>query len=106
MTQFSDKLKHRLVGELLACLTESKWLASDKDSATADELYEVMRRTRVAALIEFGRAVHAEMAALMDASLVTSRATALSCSAYFSKPVRSFGFRAVAIDVPQGPAVA
>lgn len=30
-------------------------------------MYEAIRGTRVASLIEFGRAVHAEMAALMDA---------------------------------------
>lgn len=78
----SDKFKHRLVGELLARLSESDWLAMDKANATADELYEAIRRTRVASLIEFGRAVHAEMAALMDAA---RRGVAVdSCTLYTS----------------------
>lgn len=64
----SDVMKHRLVGELLARLSERDWVSAEKKDASADDLYEVIRGTRVASLIEFGRAVHAEMAALMDAA--------------------------------------
>jgi deoxycytidylate deaminase len=64
----SDVMKHRLVGELLVRLAEQDWIAAEKKESSAGDLYEVMKGTRVASLIEFGRAVHAEMAALMDAA--------------------------------------
>jgi len=64
----SDVMKRRLVGELLAELSDGGWISSTQKKATPDDLYTAIRGTRVASLIEFGRAVHAEMAALMDAA--------------------------------------
>ena len=64
----SDAMKMRLVGELLERLSESGWISPEHERASSEDLYELIRGTRVAALIEFGRAVHAEMAALIDAA--------------------------------------
>ncbi len=64
----SDAMKRRVVGELLQRLIEESWLKPERHSASAEQMSEAIRGTRVASLIEFGRAVHAEMAALIDAA--------------------------------------
>lgn len=64
----SDAMKRRVVGELRDRLLERGWIADAHKEASSDDLYEAIRGTRVGSLIEFGRAVHAEMAALIDAA--------------------------------------
>jgi len=58
----------RIVEELLARMKEEHWLRPERESATAATLLKVFDDTRLASLIEFGRAVHAEMAAMTDAA--------------------------------------
>lgn len=58
----------RIVEELLARMKEEGWLRPERETASADTLLKVFDDTRLASLIEFGRAVHAEMAALTDAA--------------------------------------
>lgn len=72
----NDRLKQRVVRELLTELKLKKWIAGDAASRPLDELTrDVMSRsppddvprlryTQIGALTEFGRDVHAEMAAL------------------------------------------
>lgn len=71
------KVKEELVGEILKRLQEAQWLSEDKNSQTTTELVntilygdskDILKGTRVASIIEFGRIVHAEMAAITDAA--------------------------------------
>jgi deoxycytidylate deaminase len=59
----------RLVEELLARMREERWLSAEHATADAQQFLSVFADTRLSSLIEFGRAVHAEMAALTDAAL-------------------------------------
>jgi deoxycytidylate deaminase len=69
----------RLVEELLGRMNEEGWLKSEFETADATRFLTVFDDTRLANLIEFGRAVHAEMAALTDAAMrgVTVKASTL-----------------------------
>ena len=69
--------KRLLVKETIESLRQAGWLRQDLREASSDALLaEAMdgktpalpRRTQIRAVIEFGRAVHAEMAALIDAA--------------------------------------
>lgn len=68
----SDEIRQRNLGEILQKLKESGWLATDKAESDLEimlrEAIPMMRGTRVMVPIEFGRAVHAEMCAFMDAA--------------------------------------
>jgi cytidine deaminase len=64
----SDFMKRRLVGQILDGLRTAGWLVDERSEATAAELYETLGETRLRDLIEFGRAVHAEMSAIVDAA--------------------------------------
>ncbi|QDO97473.1 deoxycytidylate deaminase [Ferrovibrio terrae] len=72
----SAKNKQILLQELLQRLKESKWLTDEKVELDAAELAEQalrgtarpLRGTRISELLEFGRIVHAEMAAITDAA--------------------------------------
>ena len=68
----SDVMKRRVVGELLQRLVQQDWISAPRIGASPDDLYDAIRGTRLASLIEFGRAVHAEMAALIAAWVWTS----------------------------------
>jgi len=59
----------RLVEELIGRMKEEGWLKSEYEDVEASRFLAVFDDTRLASLIEFGRAVHAEMAALTDAAL-------------------------------------
>jgi cytidine deaminase len=70
------EFKHDIVSEIFKALRRAGWLTSDamQDDdlrLTYRSLYEgedpILRNTRVASILEFGRIVHAEMSALMDA---------------------------------------
>lgn len=65
----SDIMKRRVVEQVFAALAEAGWLTAEAQSANPDEAYRAVSRTRLRDLIEFGRAVHAEMGALSDAAL-------------------------------------
>jgi deoxycytidylate deaminase len=71
----SDFMKRRLVGQILEGLRTAGWLVQERHQASAGELYEALGETRLRDLIEFGRAVHAEMSAIVDAA---RRAVAVS----------------------------
>ena len=57
-----------MLKELLSCLRESGHLADDLEGKSPDELYEMcrgeLRETQAMQVGEFGRSVHAEMAAI------------------------------------------
>lgn len=68
----SDHYKAASLGELLSSLSEKKFLSKELLGLTTTELKEkiapVIERTRYMQLIEFIRAAHAEVSALMDAA--------------------------------------
>ncbi len=73
----SDNLKRRLFGDVLKRLQEKKWLADRYrerdiaeliDSAFGTEQDALLKGAQLLAIIEFGRCVHAEMAAITDAA--------------------------------------
>jgi deoxycytidylate deaminase len=64
----SDFMKRRLVGQILEGLRTGGWLVQERHESSAAELYEALGETRLRDLIEFGRAVHAEMSAIIDAA--------------------------------------
>lgn len=63
----NDRVQREIAEEIVSALHESKqdWLSDDVDP---DELLAVMLTTRLGDLTEFGRAVHAEMSAILDAA--------------------------------------
>ena len=69
----SDRLKRSNLGELLEKFSKSGgWLAADKVALSPEERVRtalpVVRGARLMQPLEFGRAVHAEMAAIVDAA--------------------------------------
>ena len=73
----NDRSKRQLLADLLERLKKERWLSEDKQKLSTDELLEsaleevppsLLRKAQIMNVIEFGRAVHAEMAALMDAA--------------------------------------
>ncbi len=69
--------KEQMIGEIFERLRENKWLSDDKKNQDPKDLLtsifsgkqkQVFSGTHIMSLLEFGRSVHAEMAALMDAS--------------------------------------
>ena len=73
----SETHKRKLVGEVLTALQSAKWLNQDLSIAHVDHLVEralfgespvFVKGSRIRSLIEFGTAVHAEMAAIDDAA--------------------------------------
>lgn len=76
-TDSNDAHKQILIQDTLARLKEAGWLRKDLLSMSGEELAKAAttgearvfsKESRIANLIEFGRAVHAEMAALVDAA--------------------------------------
>lgn len=64
----SDKMKRSLIGEILVRLKAAGWIVEEKEEATGADMYEALGETRLRDLIEFGRAVHAELSAIIDAA--------------------------------------
>ena len=73
----NDKMKRDLLADILKRLQAGDWLSQDKKEKNIEELMEealhgnsspLMRGAQFMSIIEFGRSVHAEMAALMDAA--------------------------------------
>lgn len=70
--------KNEIITEVFERLKESKWLSDEKQALDAEELTRValqdttdepiLKKTRVASLLEFGRIIHAEMSAIVDAA--------------------------------------
>lgn len=69
----SDRFKQASLGELLQVLTENQMLSSKLSELPTpkqiSKLAPLLKQTRYMQLIEFIRAVHAEMSALMDAAI-------------------------------------
>jgi deoxycytidylate deaminase len=61
----SDRLKNRLISEILDAI---KSVTKSETVGIQRKLEKALETTRIADLIEFGRPVHAEMAALIDAA--------------------------------------
>jgi deoxycytidylate deaminase len=84
--------KKEIVGQLLKALSEAEWLTPEKRASTADDLAndalfvdpKPLAGTAVADLLEFGRIVHAEMAAICDAAMrgVGVRGSTLYCTTF------------------------
>jgi len=49
-------------------VSHASWLSEEKGDVTSDEFIRLIKGTRAQSLIEFERAVHAEMAAVLDAT--------------------------------------
>lgn len=69
----NDRLKRRMLAELLQRFQQQGWLAKEKLATRVDALVEEatsgpLKDAQLMNIIEFGRCVHAEMAALVDAS--------------------------------------
>jgi deoxycytidylate deaminase len=68
----SDELKLNNVAEVIDRLCDTEWLRPEIAKMDREDLMskaaEVLRDTRIMSPIEFGRAVHAEMSAILDAA--------------------------------------
>ncbi len=73
----SDSIRHSILGEILTKLKDAKWLSLEKmemsnkellDEALIKGAFPVLKRSQSMNIIEFGRAVHAEMAAICYAA--------------------------------------
>ncbi len=73
----NDRLKYRLLADVLKRLQEKGWLSNERSTAEIDNLVldalsggptSVMKGAQLMSILEFGRAVHAEMAALSNSA--------------------------------------
>jgi deoxycytidylate deaminase len=69
----SDRKKRELLAKVLNRLCEAGWfdkgkVADDSIPVLLEKALPLLKSTRMMSLIEFGRAVHAEMAALLDSA--------------------------------------
>lgn len=72
----NDRMKRTVLADLFKRLQEGKWLDASRMDVSVDRLVaeaidgapSLLRGSQIMAIIEFGRIVHAEMAALMDAA--------------------------------------
>lgn len=89
----NERRKRSLLADLLERLKTEGWLSEEKKKLNAEELLELalkddsgsaLRKAQLMNVIEFGRAVHAEMAALIDASRrgVSVRDATLYCTTF------------------------
>lgn len=60
--------KRTVIEQILRRLREKGWLPGEAAEDEADAFYELLKGLRVHSLIEFERAVHAEMSAIIDAA--------------------------------------
>ncbi len=71
----SATMKREIVAEVLKRLSDAKWLRDEREKLPVSQLVDealygneaLFENTRISNIIEFGRIVHAEMSALMDA---------------------------------------
>jgi cytidine deaminase len=72
----SSRVKDEMIRELFNRMRESGWLETSRSEKDIDQLLNealsegdppLLKSTQITSLLEFGRPVHAEMAALMDA---------------------------------------
>jgi deoxycytidylate deaminase len=85
-------MKREIVAEVLKRLSDAKWLREDKETVAVSDLVEaaltgeesLLENTRISNIIEFGRIVHAEMSALMDAVRrgISVRSATLFCTTF------------------------
>jgi cytidine deaminase len=75
--EVSDKIKRRVLGDVISRLRDRGWLSEDKRESSVGQLVELafaedksalMKGSHLANSIEYFRAVHAEMAAIVDAA--------------------------------------
>src|SRR5260370_42273370 len=75
--EVSDKLKLRVFGDVVSRLRDKGWLSEEKRNIPIGQLVEqafgedssaLMKGSHLANSIEYFRAVHAEMAAIVDAA--------------------------------------
>jgi len=75
--EISDKIKRRVLADVISRLQARGWLSEEKRKLTVEELVEsafaegstsLMKGSHLANSIEYFRAVHAEMAAIVDAA--------------------------------------
>ena len=68
----SNEMKREALAEMLDLLKENKWLSSSNSEISSEELVNaalpILEGTQFMNVGEFGRSVHAEMAALLDAA--------------------------------------
>ncbi|HET7445819.1 MAG TPA: deaminase [Solirubrobacterales bacterium] len=64
----NDRMKREIAVEIVDELSARGFLQGESGEAQAPELLRALERTKLGDLIEFGRALHAEMDALMDAA--------------------------------------
>jgi len=68
----NDEIKRQNIAEIIARLKGAQWLvpgiARGEGDSLVSEAVSILRGTRVLSPIEYGRAVHAEMSAIMDAA--------------------------------------
>jgi deoxycytidylate deaminase len=84
--------KKEIVAELLEALSNAKWLIAEKAERNSEDLAQdalfidpkPLAGTAVADLLEFGRIVHAEMAAICDAAMrgISVRGSTLYCTTF------------------------
>lgn len=84
--------RKEIVGELLAALAKAEWLVESKKRQPPNDLAnealysdeKPLAGTMVASLLEFGRIVHAEMAAICDAAMrgISVRGGTLYCTTF------------------------
>jgi deoxycytidylate deaminase len=66
----TNEVRKRLaLEEVLVRLRNGSWLSRERRNVKVDDLVALLQGTRIDNIIEFGRAVHAEMAALTDAAV-------------------------------------
>jgi len=89
----SDRHKRNILADLLERLKNEDWLSTEKrklsteklvDLALADSSGASLRKAQMMYVLEFGRAAHAEMAALMDAARrgVSVKGATLYCTTF------------------------
>lgn len=74
--EVSDRMKRRVLGDMISRLKDRKWLASDRQDLDVEQLITealaedsgAMKGSHLVNSIEYFRAVHAEMAAIVDAA--------------------------------------
>lgn len=64
----SDTEKRTVIEQIFRRLDDAGWLEEEAKKAEAEAFYDVLKGLRVHSLIEFERAVHAEMSAIVDAA--------------------------------------
>lgn len=84
----NDELKRQNLAEVLLRLQEADWLSDKKTLSPIDDLVSeaagILKGTRSMSPIEYGRAVHAEMSAIIDAARrgVSVSGTVLFCTTF------------------------